>query len=440
MAPHEYFCDLGNGTFADTAGDPDGDGSGAVYTGPGGYLAAIWGFGNATALAAGDTLWLKGTGDVERLVFIECESTDVSAWAAGDVVRNLTGSGNHWTGVVLMANDDPVGGVGGNTFLWIWLDAAYDVTDVSSNLADGIENTTKAENDSALLDAVAEGVQWGDNSGDLTDGYIKVIGVNSSWVEDETYAVLDGNSVATYGFYIPSSSSNSKVLIKHLYVTRTSSYGWYMNGTVSDDWVLYHCAAILCAAGTVLHRFIGATVVRFRAESNTSYGLKEGQYGYDAMYAFCKASGNGGIGIGGTSSRLTFVGCLSFDNYNNFECDDGTFINCTIDAGSEDGVLQLSATRLRMVGCRVTSNGTDDVEYGVNLAATGWLIPMYSYFGGNLGAGAAANDVEGYKLDLVGNTWEGTDTDQGYMDTATDDYNLDPDEATTFSTAINLDA
>ena len=83
-----YYCNLSEGTFADATGDPDGDGAGDIYTGPAGFMAALRGTGSATVLAAGDTLWLCGTGDLQRLILMDCDGTDVSAWGVGDVVQN----------------------------------------------------------------------------------------------------------------------------------------------------------------------------------------------------------------------------------------------------------------------------------------------------------------------------------------------------------------
>ena len=111
-----YYCDLGESTFADVVGDTNNP-----YTGPAGLQAAVRGTGNATSLTGSDTLKCKGTGDLSRLVLLHCPS-DVSAWAPGDAVGNDVGDGDDWTGVVVQANDDPVGQLGDDGLLLVWLD------------------------------------------------------------------------------------------------------------------------------------------------------------------------------------------------------------------------------------------------------------------------------------------------------------------------------
>lgn len=67
------------------------------------------------------------------------------------------------------------------------------------------------------------------------------------------------------------------------------------------------------------------------------------------------------------------------------------------------------------------------------------VILMWSYFGGNKGAGAVENDLKGIYTDLVGNTFNGSDDDHGYVDSANDDFNI-ASGATLRSVAIDLDS
>ena len=132
-----YYCDLGNATFADSAGT---DHVGAEYTGPAGMQAAIRGTGNATALAAGEILYVTGTGDLSRLVQIDCNGYDTTAtpWDEGDAVESLDGGAAQWSGVVVEAG---VGAVA-DTIL-VWMTAGKDATYIT--VAYGINNTTKSE-------------------------------------------------------------------------------------------------------------------------------------------------------------------------------------------------------------------------------------------------------------------------------------------------------
>ena len=62
---------------------------GAELTGPGGFQAALRGTGAATKLAAGDTIVIKaGILAIDRLILMDCNGTDVSAWEGALYARH----------------------------------------------------------------------------------------------------------------------------------------------------------------------------------------------------------------------------------------------------------------------------------------------------------------------------------------------------------------
>ena len=183
-----YYCDLGQDFIPKSGADKVGN----QLLGPAGLQAAIRGdgAGPVTQLVAGDTVEIKGTGDISLLVDITC-GKDVSAWAAGDRVRDNT-AGAHWTCIVAQEFDEVPTGLTDNTHLLVQLDDTCTYDDLNDNQGDGIENQTAADN--TTISAVAcPGIYVDGYSGDEITGYIRVIGVSVAWAIPE-----DGNLGTTY--------------------------------------------------------------------------------------------------------------------------------------------------------------------------------------------------------------------------------------------------
>ena len=310
----DYYCDLDEDTYADATG---ADHAGNEYTGPAGLQAAIRGTGNATALAADDTLYIKGTGDLSRLVLLDCNGTDVSAWAPTNVVRNKDGAGDDWTGVVVQANDDPAGQLGADDLVLVWLDSGKTEDDIT--LADGIENTTLAESADPLAAKSTPGIVVDTNSGAFGTP-IRVIGQNSSWATDGTKSILDGNSKATYclvsvgkhywhvfNVELKNAASDN--------ATCKTDHGYY--------WIFKNCASHdaggsgWSAAGGKYFR--GSSHVLCSAYNNAAYGI----YSRGSIYALCTAYGNGNVGLA-LYGGYAIIGGLAYGNATNYMVTGGT--------------------------------------------------------------------------------------------------------------------
>jgi hypothetical protein len=424
-----YYCDLSRSDFVDQVGT--GTGPTQVYTGPGGFLQALHGFGSGSVIGVGETLYLSGTGLHGRLVKIVTGSTH-AGWVPGDVVHDTPATPD-WQGTIIWQAT--------TTTFWVWLDVAYLFTNIDD--ADGITNDSGGAD--ATMTSTCNGVEFPSLSGTVAGGYIKFIGVEGSgWTNDETYAVLDGEDDADRGITISGAIAANYLWFENIRITRCEDRGWWVDpANGANFWVMYHNMADLCNYGTYFYRTISNTCIRFRAEENDLDGMREGQFGYDAVYIMCTAFGNGGLGLGGQSSRLAFYGCLSYENADNFQCDEASFFNCVVDGATSDGIDQLGATIIRVIGCRITNNGNTDLEYGIELSSANNIVQAaWTYFGGNKGAGASTvNDVEGQQYNsIVGNTFDGSETDHGYVNPAADDYNLDSDKAAGYSVEIDLDS
>ena len=421
-----YYCDLGNGTFANATGL---DHTGNEYTGPAGLQAAIRGTGNATALAAGEILYLKGTGDLSRLVLLDCNAVDVSAWAPGNVVRNKDGAGDDWTGVVVQANDDPVGGLGADDLVLVWLDTGK--TETNINLADGIENTTLAESADPLAAKSTPGIKFDGNSGDGTSGRIRIEGTNTSWVTGvglAYQAVLDGNSKTV------ACITTTTTDYHHLEaITLQNSAGrniGYATSLGANLWVLRRVISKNSLAGDQIYGLNYGVLIRCVFESSSSHAIYYSSY--HVTFVGCVFRDSGGRAISINNSMSVMYACLFHDcggvgdpvlTVGNRRV---RLFNLVIDNGGGDGIVVTTGNAL-VVGSRITNNG----GYGINVSGAGDCVEDLNYFEDNTSGNRNNVPVGSYSDE------DQADTNEGYTDPAADDYNL-RDDATMRALAFNL--
>jgi len=348
----DYYCDLGEDTFSDATG---ADHAGNEYTGPAGLQAAIRGTGNATALAAGDTLHLKGTGGLSRLVLIDCNGTDVSAWGIGDVVHNKD-AGSTWQGVVVQANDAPAGNLGADDLALVWLDSGYDEDDIL--VAEGVTNDDAGggAGDPTDVDPLAAkstpGVYVETDGGSAS--FIEFVGVNSLWAEDGTLAVLDGGDKAHTGFR--NSAICSYIEWRNVHTTQTVDEAW------AADASLRYCALVNCVASAGAGGGFGTTYhIQYSSAMHCKAYDNSGGAGFSLSSSSvfnCVAYNNGTYGF-----RLVYgsvSGCVAYENTTNFYIANGTgLFNCVADAGTYGVSIVGSGTTL--TACRITNN----ISYGV---------------------------------------------------------------------------
>jgi len=359
----DYSCNLSETTFSDNDGSDEGAN---VYTGPAGFQAAIRGTGAATALASGKTLEITGTGDLSRLVRCDCNGQDYSAWTPGQVVENFTGGGavqgDEWTGVVVQANDDPVGGMGADDMVLIWLDDDSTFTDVSLNEAAGIINVPAAQSTSPLTDSFCDGIQVDTNSG-TSILPIQVVGVNSAWAEDGTYAILDGGGKATNIIL----SSKSWWQWRNIHGKNSASH--LFSGSGYTYW--HNCIAENSGA----HGWVPGNYTNF-------YGCKAfdcntdgfGAYGKHCNLTHCIAYNCGSEGFYVYVGQA--VGCIAYECETGFRFDlYGSLYNCVADSNNH-GLWGLHGINMA-VGCRITNN----TAYGIR--GDRIVHDQYSFYSGN---------------------------------------------------------
>lgn len=351
----DYYCD----PTQDYQNKSGADNSGNQLLGVGGLQAAIRGTGLATALAAGDTLYVKtGTGNLGRLTKI-VGGKDISGWSLGDEVRDNT-AGAHWTGVVCQLN------VGANTTILVELDSVYTRTDVESNKGDGIENTTAADT-TTIASTTCEGLLPDTNSGDTTDGHIKLIGVNSSWATGNgtDYSVtLDGQSVATN--CIAPAGLVYRWWLENLILENAVGSCFAGGGNINDFWVFRYAAFRLagvrgCSGEGVLRN---ATFYHCIFNNNTTAGFRSG--GTGPRFVFCLFRDNGTYGSVLPASNAVFIMCGWSGNVLDNALDSGsdTYIGCWSDGCSAGSGFHFNGAGRSIV---LLSRATNNNQYGVEM-------------------------------------------------------------------------
>ena len=436
-----YYCDVD----ADFVAGRDGtDGTTEVLTGPGGLQIAIRGGGGAAGefkaggLVAGDILYVKGTtGLVSRLVkvLIATNGNTPNAWEIGDVVRDNT-AGTHWTGKVVQERDNVATGLSGNQQVLIQLDAPYDYDDINDNFGDGIENTTKAETGTIVqaADVTCVGIEFDTNEGTEAAGYLKIVGVNSSWVNDGTYAVLDGDGDAD-----------------HCIDRVDVDYWWFENLEQKNS------------TGNLMERTSGYLYNHVRLNcyfhDTSGNGINDVQNGHNSNMILCKFA-SCGIGIYNPKVQHIYA-CKFLDNTTGLWFSDvmgsvagnvfhgnGTGIrsgaylgtvavlNNVFDGNTTVGLDHVSYALLAL-GNRFT-NHSGAGDFGFRAGANVHGILGWNYFQANDTNYTANGPILLSVNGAATNAEDQGDADCGYVDSAGHDFNLAAG-ATLRSVAVELD-
>ncbi|MBT3201174.1 MAG: hypothetical protein HN350_14830 [Phycisphaerales bacterium] len=396
----DYYCDLEK-AFADATGL---DHAGAELTGPAGLQAAIRGTGNATKLAAGDTIYIKGTGDQSRLVLIDCNGSDVTGWGIGDVVHNKDGV-LVWQGVVVETNAG--GFLDADDIAAVWLDAGYDEDDIL--IADGVTNddASGGAGDPTDVDPLAArstpGAVFDGNVG-LSSSLLEYVGVNAAWVEDGTAAVLDGGGKATNNIIASPGTANAVWIFRNICGKDAASHAW---GTSSSAGLCHfqNCMAENPGGSGWIGDWLYATFYGCKAwDCGGLYGIR-GTYG---RMVHCTAY-NCGIGLYPLIGAA--IGCVAYENVTGFSLSYGSdAYNCVADS-NEKGI-DAPHPNCHVAGCRVTNNTTYGL-FGVSYRAT------HTFYSGNAAnwQNAPYAMVDGASTQLLG-------TDDGYIDGDNADLSL----------------
>jgi len=273
----------------------------------------------------------------------------------------------------------------------------------------GTQTLTSGGTDTIELDT---GVSTTDGT---KENPIRVVGVNSSWVDDGTKFLLDGADA----------NANSGITITD------ASYFFFKN---------IRCSR-MSANGLTIGVFggIGHNFDNCEFDNNATYGLSGASLGDIALYR-CSAHHNGSDGFyklqgakalfciaaentgGGFTECSMLYGCLAYKNDGNgldgVASGGGLIINCVADRNLGYGfALGVYADNTTMVGCRATNNGNATTENGI-ACSNGSAKLFHCFAQGNYYTPQISGVYEGTNL-----VTSGID---GYTDVAdgSEDYNL----------------
>lgn len=430
-----YYCDLAN-DFTDATGDPDGDGSGDIYDGPGGFQAAIEGWGNATALAAGDTLYLKGTADLSKFVKLTVDVDKTGTWVISDVVQNHNdgggSSGDDWVGELVYIDA---------TTVWVQINAAStEYNDVDT--ADGIDNTTQTETIAGanMTGKACPGILVDNNSGDETSGWIHLVGADGSWVARGAQFVLDGKGSAAAARAARCLHADAAGYVIE-YGTFQNSAGDGVNPntttTYGQAWVFRHCLfSNNTSVGVVSTYRVNMYFIRCIAESNSGIGFQGG-----VRHVFGRSSNNGGIGF---KDPAILAGCVASGNTGDGVTGNAFCFQCVFDDNADGIHTETWHSGPWVIGCRITNNSGYGWQDGNTICET--VIEDWNVFHGNDGGGTGKDllNVLTGRHSYGDSSGGGSEShisdpsDDGYVDAANDDYNIAIGKEHR-STAIDLD-
>lgn len=290
------------------------------------------------------------------------------------------------------------------------------------------------------------------NSG-VTSAFIEFVGVNSSWVEDGTRHIIDGNNAVSNLIWI--SGGRKFVLFRNFDFRRATGHGINASTYANNDYFhFYYCrfanngSTGIITSDTRLNqpKYFGCVF-----ENNGSHGVQFSA----GEFNFCTSRNNGGSGYYSyardVNGHTVFYNCISnhntgraflFDGYNS---SGWAMYNCVGDGNGLDGfdVTNSSTAVATVIGCRFTRS----LRYGVKVAANARVVLGYSYFPAtttgerwNL-SGAYNGSVHNLLASGADtNVTNGTDTSGGYVNpisATTGNYNL-ADTATRRRIAVDI--
>ncbi len=399
------------------------DHAGNEWMGPYGFQEA------ADTAVAGEIVNAENTAAMARLCIVTC-GKDVSGWTIGAALRNDTGDGDHWTGVLCEVN------AGANTKLLVELAVGKIVTDVSSNLADGIENTTDADT-TTLSAVISEPIRWDTNEGTAAAGHIRFVGVTAAWADDGTRAVFDGaNCSANTDIWVGGIGGQHDFMYwKNFELKNAARHGvnrmpaGFSNFfySILHNIYIHDCTSLGVEWADCKQNFW----LKCRIENCANGINKPGQANF---FAACTVSDHTGYGID-QDQGVFYLGTVFYNNgtWGSRSTSTGTaFAHCVLDSNGDAGGYATNAAFPMYFGVRAT-NHSGAGDFGIEAGAGGAFTHSpyaYCYFEDNdTNYTATFVDVEGSDEDQA-------DTNAGYT-TAGTDFNLRTD-ATLHNTPVEL--
>lgn len=402
-----YYVDITTASVA-AWNTRNGLSSGACWFGMSGLQKAF------DTAAAGEIVYIKGTGDLSKFYSVTFDASNGTTLTDGEQVSWTAGA---QAGVVHCGNTS--GGAGNVEITLIGASTAPVEDGVITGATSGGTITPTAAIAQKTIDV---DLQTGSNAA----GFIKFIGVNSSWAVDVTRAIIDANSVAVH--IITFGATPQMIWMENIEVQEAgaSSHGFYHNAGANVGTVYINCCAHNCGANGWLGTYIDyGLLLRCVSYSNTGHGIELGSATSRLM--FCCSRDNGARGYQEIGSNDLLFGCISHNNVRGFCVFAGTMINCVSDDNAVAGVLLTANATQRfqlLIGNRIT-NHAGGGEIGVN-ASSEPIVTGWNYFENNDGDNVQ-NATLHFPISLEGtattsNLEDLSNMDYGYVDSANHDF------------------
>lgn len=298
-----------------------------------------------------------------------------------------------------------------------------------SDVIAGSNGTAPAAGDTVLCkgtDSTSAVVAW-TISGTYNGGYVKLIGVDASWanVGGSTRAVIDRGGGAS----VVLSLAAGYVWLENFEITGGGSSGTSCHGiqTPSGAYREYNVFVNCYVHDNYGEGFDAnggygrySTFIKCRSSNNAVCGFADWK---DSEFHFCRADNNSSNGFFPMSTKCLLNKCVAEDNggdglYNYY----GAYVIDSVFHGNTDDAIGYPYASGASMPCGVRATGN---AVGINASAN-LRIPVFCYYGDN------TTEISGYYDEVLNDgdstvTLNGTDTDEGYTDSASSDFNLTSD-------------
>jgi len=311
--------------------------------------------------AGNGPVYIKGTGDLSKFYSVGYDASSGTTMTDGEAVSWHDGAGVIHCG-------DTSGGSG-----------TVEVEITSGNAPsdnDVITGTTSGQTITCTASIALSSVMINTNDGDYANGWIKFIGVNSSWVFDETRAIIDANNANVHAFNL----SKTMTWFHNIEVKRTGTENGFHRDSGGSGIVFINCCANNCDYGWYLSA-INTLFICCVGYANTIACYSS--YNINRKF-WCCFRDNTSVGANYTSK---YIGCMAYDNGSR---DFGSMtnclmLNCVANGGDGDGMnidTHTSNTNLPLlIGCRLT-NHSQSGKSGIDGNSRPFVVG-HSYFEDN---------------------------------------------------------
>jgi len=238
--------------------------------------------------------------------------------------------------------------------------------------------------------------------------YKTIMALNGSGVEDNSQAILDGNSAATN---VLTHNNTDYWRFLHLDMIGATGDIWAGTGTNSQYITFYNCNFDNAGAdgySSTTKDSTDAILIHCEANSNSGHGFEASP---ENDFIYCQAIENGARGFSPKDSHI--IGCLAHANTTDGFAVGTTLkiANCISDDNGGNGI-NLNSHPSEVSNCRMTNNG----GYGLVDSAVCGLSFNNFYYGNTSGEESIT-----YSIETIGKV---TGTSDGYADQSNDDFTL----------------